>query len=1297
MRTLCTVLFICLITIFLAGTTQAQWVQANGPYGGTVNCFAVDGIDLFAGTDDGGVFRSTDNGTHWTAVNDGLTNLDVHALTASGTNLFAGTRLGGIFRSTDHGTHWTAVNDGLPSTYVGSLVVSGTNLFAGTHGGGVFSSTNNGTHWTAVNDGLPWAYVNALAVSESYIFAGSIFGSAGVFLSSNQGTSWTAVNEGLTYKAVLALAVSGSNLFAGTKGGGVFRSTDNGTQWMAANDGLKAEVWALAVSGPYLFAGTPGGIFRSSNDGTTWTAVNAGLRSGYVSSFAVNGVDVYAGIGREGVYRSTDDGASWTASNEGLTNTRVGEFAESGSYIFTLTTLGVFRSADTGSNWTAANQGLPDNGPNHLVSNGLYLYTASNPGGVYRSGDNGTSWTSIGLTNIAVNAIATSGTNVIVATNPGDVFRSTDNGTNWTNTGLMNTQIAAFATNGMNVFAARNNPEGVIRSTDNGANWTNTGLINTSAYPLAASGTNVFAATYPPDILLSVDNGESWTSTGLVNTVVRALATSGTNLFAVTDSGCFLSVDNGASRNLISAGLPISGANTVSAIGQNLFVGFSGSGIWKRPLSEVILAKVSHSVIDFGSIFVGSIHSDSFKIYNVSSESLVLDSVYTNFPGIEIDKPHSPLMPGDSCTIQIRYSPTSCGKLHHTVVCEFNGGRFRAGAHIFADVSTPWRISPEIVNFGDITSCFQYEQTVTLYNVGNESIKLDSLIPPDQSIHLSGICHSINPGDSCEVTIRFVPTTDGQSDYSIPIIHDVKCSSAINISANVRSPIRYSRTSIDFGNIVGLGVPNQDSVILHNDGIGNLLLDTMYSETDEIAMEVAKKLILPGDSCVIRLIYTPRIYGDMSCRVRFSFNGLCVLGEILISSIVTSGGAPTWIHTALDSVDVTSFAVSPNVAGGKNLFTGTGKGIFLSTNSGTSWTEANEGLTSTSVSTLAVSGDYLFAGTRGGGIYLSTNIGTSWTPVTSGLPYIDALVVHGTKIFASSSIWYPRGKFGGEGHWEYLGIHLSTDNGTSWTAIDSGLTDWLVRTLAVSGTNVFAGTSSGIFISTNDGTNWTAINGGLTNTDVRTLSVTSHNTGIVRLFAGTHGGGAFVTTDNGLNWQPVNVGLRDSIVVGFATIDTTIFAITGTMVFYSNNNGMSWIADDTRFTNPHIAALIAVGSDLYAGTSGSGVWKRPLSEMIIDNVEPLLKELPTQYVLNQNYPNPFNPTTTISYQLPTQSHVTLKVFDMLGRDVATLVNSVEQPGFKSVNFNANNLVSGVYFYRLQAGNYMQTKKLLLLR
>ena len=86
------------------GTLHAQWIQTNGPYGGYIQCFAVSGTNLFAGTGGGGVFLSTNNGTSWTQT--GYTNPFVNALTVSGTNLFAGTGVG-VFLSTNNGTSWT--------------------------------------------------------------------------------------------------------------------------------------------------------------------------------------------------------------------------------------------------------------------------------------------------------------------------------------------------------------------------------------------------------------------------------------------------------------------------------------------------------------------------------------------------------------------------------------------------------------------------------------------------------------------------------------------------------------------------------------------------------------------------------------------------------------------------------------------------------------------------------------------------------------------------------------------------------------------------------------------------------------------------------------------------------------------------------------------------------------------------------------------------------------------------------------------------------------------------------------
>ena len=89
--------------------------------------------------------------------------------------------------------------------------------------------------------------------------------------------------------------------------------------------------------------------------------------------------------------------------------------------------------------------------------------------------------------------------------------------------------------------------------------------------------------------------------------------------------------------------------------------------------------------------------------------------------------------------------------------------------------------------------------------------------------------------------------------------------------------------------------------------------------------------------------------------------------------------------------------------------------------------------------------------------------------------------------------------------------------------------------------------------------------------------------------------------------------------------------------------------------------------------------------------------VPNQFLLEQNYPNPFNPTTTIKYSVTEVSKVSLILFNLLGQEIITLVNDEKPAGNYSVNFNAVNLSSGVYFYRLQAGSFVQTKKMILLK
>jgi photosystem II stability/assembly factor-like uncharacterized protein len=196
------------------------------------------------------------------------------------------------------------------------------------------------------------------------------------------------------------------------------------------------------------------------------------------------------------------------------------------------------------------------------------------------------------------------------------------------------------------------------------------------------------------------------------------------------------------------------------------------------------------------------------------------------------------------------------------------------------------------------------------------------------------------------------------------------------------------------------------------------------------------------------------------------------------------------------------------------------------------------------------------------------------------------------------------------------------------------------------------------------------------------------------------------TTDGGVTWQTANLVFGSSLH-GLCFTDskngwTVGGSNAGLVIERTTDGGVTWAKQKQPFAPSALSYFESITM-----TSLNEGWvvgdKGTILKTINGGADPATEVeggtlvLPTRFDLSQNYPNPFNPSTAISYQLTTTSFVTLRVFDVLGREVATLINDSRPPGTYIVQFDASGLPSGIYVYRLQAGNFISAKKMVLMK
>jgi len=367
---------------------------------------------------------------------------------------------------------------------------------------------------------------------------------------------------------------------------------------------------------------------------------------------------------------------------------------------------------------------------------------------------------------------------------------------------------------------------------------------------------------------------------------------------------------------------------------------------------------------------------------------------------------------------------------------------------------------------------------------------------------------------------------------------------------------------------------------------------------------------------------------------------------------------------------------------------GSGGTILRTTNGGTDWTAQTSGTTYYLNAVDFISKDYgWIAGDMSpdsGIIIRTTNGGIEWTSQTVshnlyGIDFVDSLVGWTVGMVGT--------------------ILKTTDGGVNWLPQTSGTTNAFRDVFFV---DQFVGWSVGGYFSnlirktTDGGLTW------FEQTSSSSQSFWSiHATDDLHAWAAEVTGNVYKTTDGGSNWLLRSTGTTTSINSVFFVNDQIGWAGGGNYIYESGmykttDAGETWNSQSVP-TNNQIASVYFTDFQNGWAVAIEGVILHTSNGGVSFVEEEQFNELPTEFLLTQNYPNPFNPSTKIKYSVPQSSDVVIKVFDILGNEIETLINEEKSVGTYEITWYAANSPSGIYFFTINAGSFVETKKMILMK
>ena len=436
----------------------------------------------------------------------------------------------------------------------------------------------------------------------------------------------------------------------------------------------------------------------------------------------------------------------------------------------------------------------------------------------------------------------------------------------------------------------------------------------------------------------------------------------------------------------------------------------------------------------------------------------------------------------------------------------------------------------------------------------------------------------------------------------------------------------------------------------------------------------------------------------------------------------TTNGGANWIVSFPPQSNYNALNIVKYFNTGTVYASGVYGNNMKSTDAGTTWTSLLAGINTYIFSSYFINANTGFASMSSGYILKTTNGGTNWTEYLTptsgnnivGLQFVDANTGYAVPVSG------------------YDQLLKTTNAGTNWAISVPGINNYVNSLNFLNANTGILLTYYSTFRTTNGGTNWTFIDS--VNFTLNGLQFVNSLTGYTSYYNSPN---TFFrkTTNGGLNWSLLPGSLSNAYVVAYKFRNSsTGYAVAAGYMYTTSNGGNNWTQSGNTGLSVQTMELIdsttillgSVYGELKKSTDGgvsftsipfvsqNGIttmsfinsmtgWVMGQGGMIVKTSDLLtgngeiVSQTPRDFNLAQNYPNPFNPNTVIRFQLSVVSNTTLKIYDITGREVQTVVNEKLQPGVYEKSFDGSKLTSGVYFYKITVNDISETRKMLLIK